>query len=1405
MVTKKVLGAFLVVVFLASSIYFMMPDKVRIDIEKTRTKYSVWENDWVLAATEYVNLYDGSTKMRAKSRGLNYSEDSDYSYVTRTSTWKENITTIQTYTFYKAAENVEDFPIGNEFECLNCEGKIVHYEIRDILYENPTEEISSPFSFGHNMKIEWGPGAYYSKVFQQKSVDKIIIKYRPQSSHETYKVRLYDPVLTSNITMEAGVQYNITVNHTANYSCIDIDHPSYGDRYACGKPPFDTPFNISYFRGNEFVYQGATVTSANLTFTNHSYCSDGVSCANTSLGVMFSDSERVNVNVDIPGGEEISSLSFHQYLHASNTSNTTLKICKDTDSNRICDGGNGSYDAQCSMVVSATTSGWQTCQLNSTITTVAGDYILYFLQNNSAGIFVSRALVNNSKTYYQTNETQPYGTIWGDVLLRANGGDVTNETIYISSHQYDNLVDFKLNLTGTLTRGTVPKEVKIYVNGTLSNYVGALFEGSGRGTETFSDGTSFQNLTYSVSGSQTIYVKIPKNANVSSATVDIEGFENEYVMKGTSGNHDMDWGIFGMYASTYWIQQRFKPEDTLYALTYFVWPTGTRNLQMDNGTIIEDFSGESTSKVYLTTPYEPSVGEILKVYMYDPDHDPSTAKTYYGQAASTWFEAPTSSDGLDPSQPATIPFGALMMNLYGMIFPTDPFMEVGSVDGTREWEVSGEFNVTNTTDDFSDEINTFLISCEEDDDGYCSIPIYVSSLSAGYLYLDALNISYSTDLNPISVDVNIMQAFLGNNSETASIPVTIENQANGTVTISDLRYDYLGGNYSAQADIYDTYKLVNSIEEDFFNTTGSVNFSGSENKTRHFLVMLEEQISSALMTLVGDYIPGAVNYSESAIVYEVSSYSCVPNLAWDWNPDCEYAVDGNVSSYAHAKGDWNIHENYDKPSWAASEGVPPANYTFKYAVLCDTTPIYLWYWNYGYDQWSSLLSTTEDTNASYTQEVALSPYALRDDSGVVQGPIKILHLLEEDCINYYEGGVRWFNQTPQYPTDPWIEIGTPDGTHEWNYSGTFSTSNRTNNMSSAVSAALNSGACDCTGCSITNETHVNFTDAENYNVTNDDDETGWLYVNYTDSSEAVSAKWNIHNNCSGNHNITIPSGCRDGNTIQLQWESNLDIPGTATATGSAKCYNYTSSSWATLSTCSGTVSTSSGGCTYGGNMYDGNITTYAAWAEGCAAGLGWKASFDNPKHALYEELGVYYELNQMYCKIPVTFHSDSIGEIDYNSISIIGNLTKKNTVTRYLVNYYSSFIKALPYAWADYVFFLPKTNSSKNVTPYGQKIAVPIYDITTTNYGGQNLNLSIRVNETFSCMDLSWNATGSGKPADQIINTTWQLLKGGLEYKNNTQVWLWADLDNCNPADQRSLKPELQLESYCEDCSQEGQ
>lgn len=160
--------------------------------------------------------------------------------------------------------------------------------------------------------------------------------------------------------------------------------------------------------------------------------------------------------------------------------------------------------------------------------------------------------------------------------------------------------------------------------------------------------------------------------------------------------------------------------------------------------------------------------------------------------------------------------------------------------------------------------------------------------------------------------------------------------------------------------------------------------------------------------------------------------------------------------------------------------------------------------------------------------------------------------------------------------------------------------------------------------------------------------------------------------------------------------------------------------------------------------------------------------------------------------------NDTVGVFMYEQ----GDATNNETLN--ITYYYSDFYKIMPYSWTTDVFFLPKTNSSKNVTAYGQTTIKPIYNITTTNYGGKNLNLSVRVDETFACLNLSYNATGNTKPTNQRINTTWQKISSNQAYGSNINIWMWADLTNCNASDQRILTPQLDLASYCLNCKWEG-
>lgn len=210
--TTVILSSVLILVILISSIYIFMPESVKLVVGNTNSKFYVWEDEkWTLSATEYVNIFDGTTKMRAKSREVNYQTDNNITTITRTSLWKNNITTIDTYTFNSAITNVELFPISHTVNILNAKDKILHFEYRDLLYDGVTRTAISPESFGHNMKVEWieTDDFMWAKVYQQKvASDKLIVRYRVGSNGEVFTVRLFDPSIP--VTQTSVIKTNVS-------------------------------------------------------------------------------------------------------------------------------------------------------------------------------------------------------------------------------------------------------------------------------------------------------------------------------------------------------------------------------------------------------------------------------------------------------------------------------------------------------------------------------------------------------------------------------------------------------------------------------------------------------------------------------------------------------------------------------------------------------------------------------------------------------------------------------------------------------------------------------------------------------------------------------------------------------------------------------------------------------------------------------------------------------------------------------------------------------------------------------------------------------------------------------------------------------------------------------------------
>lgn len=210
---KKFIFGVLILVVLTASIYLMLPDKIRIDVEATNTKYSIYENGtFNLAATERVILLDGSAIMRAFSRNVSFENDSSI-VIKRWAVYKQNISTYEEYVFDPTNTNIELVPVSHKTICYNCVGKILEFEYKDIYYKGEAKEITSPFVFGKNdnMKLAWQPGSYLSKVYTYKFASpKIWVRYKPTKDIEEFDIRLFDPI---NI--------NRCVKYDVKQTCID--------------------------------------------------------------------------------------------------------------------------------------------------------------------------------------------------------------------------------------------------------------------------------------------------------------------------------------------------------------------------------------------------------------------------------------------------------------------------------------------------------------------------------------------------------------------------------------------------------------------------------------------------------------------------------------------------------------------------------------------------------------------------------------------------------------------------------------------------------------------------------------------------------------------------------------------------------------------------------------------------------------------------------------------------------------------------------------------------------------------------------------------------------------------------------------------------------------------------------
>ena len=83
------------------------------------------------------------------------------------------------------------------------------------------------------------------------------------------------------------------------------------------------------------------------------------------------------------------------------------------------------------------------------------------------------------------------------------------------------------------------------------------------------------------------------------------------------------------------------------------------------------------------------------------------------------------------------------LSTYSLIFPpTNPWLEVGTPDGTREWNYTGIYNITERTSNLALAINSYLSSCTYAG-GFCLVPFIFHSDTLGVLQYSNMNFNNS--------------------------------------------------------------------------------------------------------------------------------------------------------------------------------------------------------------------------------------------------------------------------------------------------------------------------------------------------------------------------------------------------------------------------------------------------------------------------------------------------------------------------------------------------------------------------------------------------------------------------------------------------------------------------------------
>ncbi len=120
------------------------------------------------------------------------------------------------------------------------------------------------------------------------------------------------------------------------------------------------------------------------------------------------------------------------------------------------------------------------------------------------------------------------------------------------------------------------------------------------------------------------------------------------------------------------------------------------------------------------------------------------------------------------------------------------------------------------------------------------------------------------------------------------------------------------------------------------------------------------------------------------------------------------------------------------------------------------------------------------------------------------------------------------------------------------------------------------------------------------------------------------------------------------------------------------------------------------------------------------------------------------------------------------------------------------------YEWkpleVEWIYFPPKTPTSKSVMPYGQTNSTPIINLTNLGYGGRNATVYVNVSETLPCVNTTLSFSSNKSQGFVLESNNWTQI-ANMSYLETKNVWLFADY-SCNYSNYYLFNPDLSF-SFC--------